>query len=36
MTYIANSDYEEKDSDPIRLEVGGRVEVGAADRTWPG
>lgn len=36
MTYTASSDYEEKDRDPLRLEVGDRVEVGAADRTWPG
>ena len=34
--FIANSDYEEKDIDPICLEVGDRVVVGDADRTWPG
>jgi hypothetical protein len=34
--FTANSDYEEKDSDPIRLKAGDRVRVGAADRTWPG
>lgn len=34
--YTANSDYEEKDSDPIRLQSGDRIKVGGADRTWPG
>ena len=34
--YTANSDYEEKDSDPIRLAPGDEVCAGAADRTWPG
>jgi hypothetical protein len=34
--YTANSDYEEKDSDPIRLAPGDEVRAGAADRTWPG
>ena len=35
-TFIANSDYEEKDSDPIRLQPGDEIRVGAVDRTWPG
>jgi hypothetical protein len=35
-TFTANSDYEEKDSDPIRLRPGDEVRVGVADRTWPG
>ena len=34
--FIANSDYEEKDSDPIHLKPGDIVRAGAADRTWPG
>lgn len=34
--FIANSDYEEKDSDPIRLKPGDEVSVGPADRAWPG
>lgn len=34
--FIANSDYEEKDSDPIRLEPGDEVRAGPADRAWPG
>jgi hypothetical protein len=36
VTFTANSDYEEKDSDPIRLSPGDEIRVGAADRTWPG
>jgi len=35
-TFIANADYEEKDSDPIKLETGDEITVGAADRAWPG
>jgi hypothetical protein len=35
-TFTANSDYEEKDSDPIYLQPGDEIHVGAADRTWPG
>ena len=35
-TYIASSDYEEKDSDPIRLEPGDEVRAGPPDRAWPG
>lgn len=34
--FIANSDYEEKDSDPIHLNPGDEVRVGPADRAWPG
>ena len=34
--FIANSDYEEKDSDPIRLQPGDEVREGPADRAWPG
>lgn len=36
MNYIANSDYEDRDTDPLRLVAGDEVEVGDADRTWPG
>jgi hypothetical protein len=35
-TFIANADYEEKDSDPIKLEPGDEVTVGLADHAWPG
>lgn len=35
-TFIANSDYEEKDSHPIRLERGSEVTVGPVDQAWPG
>lgn len=34
--FIANSDYEEKDSDPLHLCEGDEVRVGPADRAWPG
>lgn len=34
--FIANADYEEKDSHPLRLEPGDEVTVGPADRAWPG
>ena len=34
--HTANSDYEDNDSEPIRLAPGDEVLVGAADRTWPG
>jgi hypothetical protein len=34
--HTANSDYEDNDSEPIRLAPGDEVTVGAADRTWPG
>jgi len=36
MTYIANSDYEDRDSDPLSLKTGDEVTVGDVDRTWPG
>lgn len=36
MHYIANADYEEKDREPLYLQPGDRVNVGDADRTWPG
>ena len=35
-SFIANADYEEKDSDPIRLEPGDEITVGPVDRAWPG
>jgi hypothetical protein len=35
-TFTANSDYEEKDSDPLHLNPGDTIEAGPADRTWPG
>lgn len=34
--FIANADYEEKDSNPIHLKPGDEVRVGPADRAWPG
>lgn len=34
--FIANSDYEEKDSDPLHLNPGDEVGAGPADRAWPG
>lgn len=34
--FIANADYEDKDSDPIHLRPGDEVRVGVADRAWPG
>jgi Variant SH3 domain len=34
--FTANSDYEEKDSHPIRLQPGDRIRTGRADQTWPG
>lgn len=36
MHYIANSDYEDRDADPLRLKPGDMVHVGAPDKTWPG
>ncbi len=35
-TFTANADYEEKDSDPIKLTAGDEITVGLADRAWPG
>lgn len=34
--FTANADYEEKDSDPLRLAPGDEVNVGPLDRAWPG
>jgi len=36
MTYTANSDYEDRDTDPLSLKAGDVVTVGQGDRTWPG
>lgn len=36
MNYIANSDYEDSDTQPLVLSAGDEVEVGNPDRTWPG
>ncbi len=35
-TFTANSDYEEKDNQPIRLSVGDQIKIGHADHAWPG
>ncbi|MBC8126889.1 MAG: hypothetical protein H8M99_07065 [Gloeobacteraceae cyanobacterium ES-bin-144] len=35
-TFTANADYEEKDTDPIRLESGDEVTTGHHDHAWPG
>ncbi|MBM3863011.1 MAG: hypothetical protein FJ385_03515 [Verrucomicrobia bacterium] len=34
--FTANSDYEEQDRRPIRLDVGDEVTAGPPDRAWPG
>jgi hypothetical protein len=34
--FIANADYEEKDSHPLHLAPGDEVTVGPVDRAWPG
>ena len=34
--FTANSDYEEKDINPIRLKPGDIIRTGRADHTWPG
>lgn len=34
--FIANADYEEKNSLPIHLEKGDEVRVGGEDKAWPG
>lgn len=34
--FTANADYEEKDTEPLRLSPGDQVAVGPADRAWPG
>lgn len=35
-SFVANADYEEKDSSPICVRAGQEVTVGLADRAWPG
>ncbi len=35
-TFTANADYEERDTNPLRLAPGNEVTVGPADRAWPG
>lgn len=35
-TYVANADYEDKDSDPLFLQPGDEVTTGVCDQTWPG
>lgn len=34
--FTANADYEETDTDPIRLQPGDEVRVSHADHAWPG
>jgi hypothetical protein len=34
--FIANADYEERDTDPIRLRPGDVVRAGPPDHAWPG
>lgn len=34
--YVANADYEDRDSAPLFLEEGDVVTTGVADATWPG
>ncbi|HSP43531.1 MAG TPA: SH3 domain-containing protein [Luteolibacter sp.] len=34
--FTANADYEEKDSQPLRLKRGDIVRTGPADHAWPG
>ncbi|MEN9991086.1 MAG: hypothetical protein RLZZ224_788 [Verrucomicrobiota bacterium] len=34
--YVANADYEDRDSAPLFLEKGDIVTTGVADTTWPG
>lgn len=35
-SYVTNADYEEKDTNPIRLSAGDEVSAGPVDRGWPG
>lgn len=35
-SYVANADYEDKDSDPLFLQPGDEVTTGVCDPTWPG
>ena len=34
--FLANADYEEKDSHPLHLRAGDEVTAGPEDRAWPG
>jgi hypothetical protein len=34
--YLANADYEDKDSDPLFINIGDEVTVGQTDKTWLG
>ncbi len=34
--FIANADYEDKDSEPLFLRAGDEVTTGLCDQTWPG
>jgi hypothetical protein len=34
--FTANADYEEKDAFPLKLQSGDEINVGPADRAWPG
>lgn len=34
--YLANSDYEDRDTNPLKLAVGDLVNTGNRDQTWPG
>ena len=34
--FTANADYQETDTDPLRLAPGDEVTAGPADRAWPG
>lgn len=35
-SFVTNADYEEKDTNPLRLSAGNEVTVGPVDRAWPG
>lgn len=34
--YLANADYEDQDTNPLRLVAGDLVRTGTKDQTWPG
>ena len=34
--FVANADYEERDSNPVNLRAGQEITVGPVDRAWPG
>lgn len=34
--FVANADYEERDSDPLVLKAGDVVRLGGVDEAWPG